>query len=184
MKLNQQQLLTELIVITNKVLEKAVMLSNLKLDELNWKPNHSKWSALECLEHLNRYGAFYIPEITRRMDISKADPQTLFASGLLGNYFANSMKPKKNLNKMKTFKHMNPIGSTLDQSTIVEFIGQQRQMLKLLEKAKNKNLTKIKTGITISSILKLRLGDTFRVVIYHNQRHIEQAFSVLENRND
>ena len=34
---------------------------------------------------------------------------------------------------------------------------------------------KTKTAISISKLIKLRLGDTFRVLIYHNERHIKQA---------
>jgi hypothetical protein len=45
----------------------------------------------------------------------------------------------------------------------------------LLDKAKNVSLGKTKTGISISKLIKLKLGDTFRFVIYHNIRHIEQA---------
>jgi hypothetical protein len=55
-------------------------------------------------------------------------------------------------------------------------------MLKLLETASTKNLTKIKTAITLP-LLKFRLGDTFRFVIYHNERHIVQAQKVLKSLN-
>ena len=84
------------------------------------------------------------------------------------------------LNKMKTFKEMNPIHSQLDLSVIDEFIDQQQQMLRLLERGKTTDLTRTKVSISISKWIKLRLGDTFRFVIYHNMRHIQQAKRVLE----
>ncbi len=56
-------------------------------------------------------------------------------------------------------------------------------LLDVLDMSKKVNLTKTKTGISISKWLKLRLGDTFRVVIYHNQRHILQAKKVLKEVN-
>jgi hypothetical protein len=52
-------------------------------------------------------------------------------------------------------------------------------MLSLLEQAKSVNLQKIKASITLSKFIKLRLGDVFRVVIYHNERHLEQAFKAV-----
>lgn len=76
---------------------------------------------------------------------------------------------------MNTFKEMNPFEKNLDQSVIDKFIKQQKELLDLLKLAESKNLTKIKTRISISKWIKLRLGDTFRVVIYHNFRHIKQA---------
>ena len=102
-------------------------------------------------------------------------PKENFKSGFLGNYFAKSMLPKEKLNKMKTFKDKNPIGSKLDKSTIDNFILQQEQILNLLEKAREVDLNKTKTAISISKWIKLKMGDTFRVVIYHNERHLVQA---------
>lgn len=89
------------------------------------------------------------------------------------------MLPKDSLNKMKTFKSMNPIHSNLDKKVLNEFIIQQKQMINLLNEAENVDLNKIKTSISISSLIKLRLGDTFRFVIYNNLRHIEQAKKIL-----
>ena len=56
---------------------------------------------------------------------------------------------------------------------------QQRQILALLDQAKGVNLDQIKTGISLTKWIKIKLGDTFRVLIYHNQRHIKQAERVI-----
>lgn len=182
MKVLQKELIEDLIHRTKTALNQAEQYKLLGAEELNWKANPESWSVLECMEHLNRYGDFYLPEIEQR--IGKAKPgqsDSMFKSGLLGNYFAKSMLPKEQLNKMKTFKSMNPAGSKLDKKVLNKFTTQQRQMLDLLNRARSVNLTKTKTSISISSFIKLRLGDTFRVVIYHNQRHIVQADKVLES---
>lgn len=70
---------------------------------------------------------------------------------------------------------MNPIKSNLDKSVLSEFISQQKQMSNLLNDAENIDLNKVKTSISISNFIKLKLGDTFRFVILHNLRHVEQA---------
>jgi hypothetical protein len=81
---------------------------------------------------------------------------------------------------MNTFKSKNPIQSNLDkEKVILDFINQQKKFLDLLSIASEKNLTKIKTSLTLP-LLKFRLGDTFRFVIYHNERHIVQAKNVLK----
>ena len=144
-------------------------------EELNYRSTENCWSALECIEHLNLYGHFYLPEINRVLKKSDSKTEPVFKSGLLGNYFANSMKPKATLNKMKTFKEMNPIGSDLDKSSIDEFIRQQRSTIDLLSEARQKSLNRIKTSISISRMLKLKLGDTFRFLIFHIERHLDQA---------
>lgn len=147
--------------------------------ELNQRPASRSWSALECFEHLNRYGDFYLPEIERVIESSGRPPEEVFKSGLLGDYFAKMMLPREKLNKMKTFKDKDPFGSKLDKTTIEKFIRQQEQLLDLLSRASKVSLTRTKTAISISKLLKLRLGDTFRVVIYHNQRHLVQAQKAL-----
>ncbi|WP_317167725.1 DinB family protein [Chryseobacterium sp. Tr-659] len=151
--------------------------------ELNFRTSTDSWSALECIEHLNRYGDFYLPEINRRISSAKNTSQSDFKPGILGNYFAESILPKEKLNKMKSPKIMNPIHSKLDKNVVDKFVRQQEKMLELLEDAQHVNLEKTKTAISISKLIKLKLGDTFRFVIYHNARHLEQAKRVLNHKS-
>jgi hypothetical protein len=175
MTMNQSTLINDLVIRTKENILKATSLLKLPYETLNTKANKDAWSALECIEHLNLYNDFYLPELSRA--IYNATPESIenFKSGWLGNYFANSMLPKDRLNKMKTFKDKNPNGSKLSIDVIQTFISAQTSLLQLLDRCQNINLTKIKTGISISKWIKLRLGDTLRVVIYHNERHLLQA---------
>ncbi len=173
--MNKFDLIKELTFLTKGHMSTAEQFLSLTKEELNKKHIAESWSILECLAHLNLYGDFYVPEITQRINNSKHADDPTFKSGVLGNYFSNSMKPKDKLNSMKTFKSMDPINSDLDKSCIENFLVQQDELLKLLEKCHSVNLIKTKTSISISKWIKLRLGDTLKVVIYHNWRHIEQA---------
>lgn len=76
---------------------------------------------------------------------------------------------------MKSPKNMNPLGSKLDSFILDTFLKQLHQTLILLEKSKAVSLNKTKISISISKHLKLKLGDTFRFFIYHNERHLQQA---------
>ncbi|MNY06764.1 DinB superfamily protein [compost metagenome] len=77
---------------------------------------------------------------------------------------------------MKTFQNMNPLNSQLDKRVIDEFVDQQNELLRLLETSRKVSLNKTRTSISISKWIRLKLGDTLRFVIYHNQRHMAQAF--------
>ena len=175
MEIATEKLLQSLLEITRENLNSAEKLKEQKLSLLNWKLNNESWSALECIEHLNRYGEFYIPEITNKIKTSNYERSEVFKSNWLGKYFSKSVSYNENLKKMKTFKSMNPLNSELDIYTIEKFKIQQHQIIELLNKSKKVNLDKTKTAISISKLIKLRLGDTFRVLIYHNERHIKQA---------
>ncbi|WP_106792199.1 DinB family protein [Aquimarina sp. Aq78] len=175
MKITSKDLLLDLVERTRKNINEAEKYNQLSIEKLNWKNTPESWSILECLEHLNLYGDYYLPEIEDRMLRSKRKNASVFKSGLLGNYFAKMMLPREKLNTMKTFKDKNPINNDLDEKCIDRFIAQQHKTLELLDIARNKDLSKIKTSISISKWIKLKLGDTFRVLIYHNQRHIVQC---------
>lgn len=181
MKIASSELITELENKTNHVLAESRQFIDLSDSQLNYRPEPESWSALECFEHLNLYGRFYLKELKDRISENHRPSEKTFTSGWLGNYFAKMMLPKDKLKPMKTFANMNPINSSLDKNVLEEFIQQQEEMLRLLQIARNKNLTKITCGITISKWIKLRLGDTFRFVIYHNERHLIQAQRVLLN---
>lgn len=178
--MDANQLITDLIVLTKAHMNEVQSLKDLSDGQLNRKPDEKSWSILECIKHLNRYGDFYIPEIDRRIAHSKFSRSSVFKSGILGNYFAKSMLPREKLNKMNTFPSMNPNNSVLDRGTFDKFVRQQEQMLELLARARDVDLTRTKTAISISKWIKLRLGDTLRVVIYHNQRHIVQAKKLIQ----
>ncbi len=146
-------------------------------EQLNFKKSVESWSILECLEHLNLYGDFYLKEIEKQiLAAPKNEKAKSFKSGWLGNYFANSMLPKNGkVNKMKTFKKMDPANSNLPLTTIDRFLKQQEHLQTLLKLAETVDLTKTTTGITLTSLLRFRLGDTFRFFINHIERHVLQA---------
>lgn len=174
------ELLEELTQRTKRHREKVVQWKKLPLEELKKRPSTDAWNALECLEHLNLYGEYYLPEIEKQMNSAGNNQAVNFNSGRLGNYFAKSMLPKEKSIKVKTFKDKNPLHKELDKEVLDEFIEQQDSLLSLLTIAENKNLNKIKTGISITKWIKLKLGDTFRIVIYHNERHVQQAQMAID----
>lgn len=180
MKINSTALLKDLLERTKQNLSAVEDFRSHTFEDLNFRTQPGSWSVLECIEHLNFYGYFYLPEMEKQITASPYPAVETFKSGLLGNYFAVSMLPKEKLNKMKTLKSQDPIGKTLGREVLDVFVDQQLHLLNIIEKAKQVDLSKTKTGISITKYLRLRLGDTMRVVIYHNQRHIKQAQNVLK----
>jgi hypothetical protein len=136
---------------------------------------------LECLEHLNLYGDFYLPQIENHISGASHKSEIEFKSGILGSYFANSMLPKGKLNKMKTFKDKNPLHADLDKTVIDRFLNQQFKLLDLLNEARKVSLNKVKIPISIATFVKLKLGDTFQFFINHMLRHLNQIEDIKHN---
>jgi hypothetical protein len=160
MELTAEKLLHHLLETTHENLNAAEHLKTQPPSILNWKQNPKSWSILECVEHLNRYGDFYIPELTTKISNATHKPSEVFESNWIGTYFSKSVSYSENLNKMSTFKSMNPLNSKLTIETLHKFTHQQHQIIALLNNAKSVNLDKTKTAISISKLIKLRLGDT------------------------
>lgn len=177
------KLLQSLTKQTQQIIHQVEQLKTYELNELTWKENPTSWSILVCLEHLNLYGNFYLPQIESKIKNSKTQYEDEFKPGFLGNYFANSMIPKEKLNKMKTFKDKNPINAKLERDVIDKFLHQQAKLLELLKQAEKVSLNKVKIETSISSVIKLKLGDTFRFFINHNIRHMKQIERILTSYN-
>ena len=176
---NSTEVLERLIIYTTEHIAYGKQLLEVSDEELQFKRTQNSWSVLECLEHLNRYASFYNGEINKKMLPSTLSFAETFKSTFLGNKFANDMLPKEGMKTMNTFKSKNPNASKLDkEQVLLTFIKLQEELLDYLHIAKSKNLEKIKTYTTLP-ILKFKLGDTFRFVIHHNERHIVQAKRVL-----
>lgn len=178
---NSNEVISNLIKMTASHITYAKQLLEMTDKQVQHKQAPKSWSVLECLEHLNRYASFYNPEINKRMKASTIPFSETFKSTYLGNKFANDMLPKEGMKTMNTFRSKNPNTSKLNkEQVILSFIQLQEELLEYLELAKAKNLDKIKTYTTLP-IIKFKLGDTFRFVIHHNERHIAQAKRVLSS---
>ncbi|MES2628130.1 MAG: DinB family protein [Bacteroidota bacterium] len=177
MNIERTQLIADLKKQVQSATDNVLGFRELDHSQLNFKKSADSWSILECLEHLNRYGDFYLPEIEKQLINAPKSPEaTVFSSGVLGNYFANMMLPKDGkISKMKTFKKMDPANSNLSVTVLEKFVKQQERLQALLNLAADADLTRIKTGITLTSLLRFRLGDTFRFFVNHIERHVRQA---------
>lgn len=182
MQTTNTQLIDELLLIIETTTASAKQFKEFTPAQLNYKKSPETWSILECIEHLNLYGDFYLPEIQKQvLKAEKVSTSSTVKSGWLGNYFANLMKVKNGeVKKMQSPKDKNPINSQLSVTTIDRFLKQQHLLASLLTQSKTINLTKTKTAISLSNLIKLRIGDTFRFLVYHIDRHIQQAERVLK----
>lgn len=138
------------------------------------------WSIAQCLEHLNRYGNYYLPVIQKGLE-QEFPADDKFKSTWLGNYFIKMMDPDSGAKKIKTFKEYSPTPTLNAYAVVAEFIHQQETLLKYLRAARNKDLNKIKIAISLTKWIKLKLGDTFQFLIAHNERHMRQAKRNLTN---
>jgi len=132
------------------------------------------WSIAQCLDHLNGYGHLYYPLIEKGLE-SNQDKGDEYKATWLGNYFTKMLDPDTGKRKMKTFKKHVPARDLDAHNVVAEFIRQEEYFLQLIRKARGRNLNKISIPTSIASFIRMNLGDTFRFLVAHNERHIRQA---------
>jgi hypothetical protein len=180
-KYNSQALLEEL---QSDIRQLVLIAKKLKSEDpavLLEQPAPGKWNVVQVLEHLNSYGRYYLPAIEKSLQKNKPATE-LFKPGFIGDYFTKMLSPSEKGTvryKMKAPKDHSPSPHLDHQPVIQTFLSQQQSLLELLEKAKTKNIGRIRTPISISRFIKLKLGDTFRFLIAHEQRHFIQISNTL-----
>lgn len=193
-----------------KMLAEVKQLQTLSNETLNRQPQPGKWSTVQVLEHLNIYNRHYLPlmEATiKKADTPQAPggmhklmvalkmakkgemkpmmtrhSNRSFNTGVMGNYFTNMMLPKdgKVAKKMPTPQSHNPSRIHDSQKVIAEFITGQERMIECMKMAETADLQKLKVSTTLSSWMKLRMGDMFRFLIAHQQRHFIQIHTGMK----
>lgn len=184
MEVNSEEFLDELKMEAEKIILKVIKIKHLSFEQLNFSDENS-WNILECIEHMNLYHDYYIPEIRNAIQHSKFDRTFMFKKGWFGNYSAKVMLPKKEgevNTPMSTFKDMNPKGKNLEITVIDKFLSQMEQLKQLIEEARKVNLRRTKVKLTIR-ILRFSLGDTLHFILNHNRRHLIQIQKLIQNQS-
>jgi len=183
-KFKSEDLIKELKEDVQRLQAAADHLKNTEKSKLVFVENEGKWSVVQCLEHLNEFGRFYLPAIEKAITVKTGEKNAWFNSGFLGDYFTKSMKPKNVFdikNKMKTMKRFTFPNSLNVDTVMKEYIDQKIRLQHLLDTANDRDLNSIRIPITLTKMIKLKLGDIFRFLIAHEQRHMIQARNTLKS---
>jgi uncharacterized damage-inducible protein DinB len=181
-KFKAEELLNDLRTDVERIKEAAAFFKDVEKTKLIYQPKEGKWSIVQVLEHLNAYGRYYIPAMEKAITEKKTGKQAWFTPGFWGNFFTNSMKPKNVYeikNKMKAAKAFSFPNSLNVDTVLAEFNQQQDSLIRLLDMAQHVDLNEIRLPVTISKVIRLKLGDVFRFLIAHEQRHMIQARNTL-----
>lgn len=176
--ISAKHLLSALEQDVQKTIQQAAHFDALPDHLLHYRPQPAAWSIAQVLAHLNSYNRYYLTHIARAMQQSTYPAATAFRSGFFGNYFTNMMQAPPagatNFKKYKAPKDHTPPQQQNSCEVLTEFREGQERLVTLLRLAASHHLSKVKVPVSISKMIKLRLGDTFRFLIAHQLRHFAQ----------
>lgn len=173
--------------LTNQVLALRVLahqrLRPLSSEQLNRRPAYDKWSAAQCLEHLNIVGGYYLPSVKARLRLAQAKGSTAGAqvrSGWLGRYFTATAQRKNGLgdNLLRLPKQFAPTGTRLTGTVVEAFNRQLDELLRLLLLARQVDAGTVRVPNPLYPWLRLRLTDVLEVLVAHIQRYVKLAEQV------
>jgi hypothetical protein len=148
------------------------------------RPSPDKWSAIECLHHVNLSNRSYLEQFEKALKSERYRPaRTDYKPGLFGAMFTRMMRPNEKDRirwKMKTMSAMTPQKKDLDVKTILEkFKTQHEQLLDIIQRARDINISKPRIVTALGSMPKFKFGDALSFIIAHSERHMVQALNVL-----
>lgn len=169
-----------------RILATTAGLKQLSAKILETPPHPGAWSVAQVLEHLNWYAAYYNAALEFKLHLHQTQPKPQFKPGWLGNYFTNMMLPTANnsvKNKMKTPKNARPSQQPDATKMIATFTAHQHQFFQILQVVRTANLETIRIPVSISKMIRLKLGDTCRFIVAHEIRHFVQIENILQQVN-
>lgn len=154
--------------------------------QMNRRPSQKRWSALECMEHINMTLRYYNTQIEKSIRQSQAKGQGAnedYRPGFVGERFARWLAPRDGVvkGKIRTFPSFNPQkeASTKGMQVLEDFRQCMDELDALAEAAGKIDLEKTRVRSAMGNILRFKLGDTFPIVLAHNERHLLQARKAL-----
>jgi hypothetical protein len=155
----------------------------LSASQLAWSPPEGGWSVGQCLEHLIVVADRYEARLIRGLDEAHARLDAPYLGGhkptWLGRLFIDAVKPA-NTRRFKAPKiFLPPPRPRPDVAR--EFCRRQARLGELLERAKGIDLSATRIRSPITPLIRFNLGDALEILIYHAQRHLNQATRVTDH---
>lgn len=180
--MTNQELLDELLLLTNQHITQLQVIKELTKEQLNYSPSSEQWNMLQCMEHLNHYFNFYLPQFITATKLNSNTSTPLFKSGFIGGYFASMLLYKENQKQISSPKITNPIGKEITIDVMSTFENNLIELKETLARMPLSVLNNKTITTMFSNWYKLKVGDGLRIVIYHNDRHFHQMNKLMPSQ--
>jgi hypothetical protein len=146
------------------------------LSDAAWRarPAAGKWSAIECIEHLNITDRWYVDHfngITERLQPEKSAERMSF----MGWIVWRSQRSKSKYSNSKTAASFVPPSDLNVETVLAEFQGLQDQLFTIIRRISHLPLSKAVMTSPFNEKVKYNLYSAVRVLTVHQLRHLEQA---------
>ena len=160
----------------------ARLCASLTTSQFNWRPDAGRWSAAECLVHLNISAKLFGEAIQTAADQGRAVGLVgsgPFRYGLLSRWLLRAVKPGNN-KRYKTPRKFAPQPTTYEVKPVLdEFRMAGDRWDECLRRANGLDLARVKVPSPAIPLLRFQLGALFAMQTAHERRHLLQAEQVI-----
>ena len=162
---------------SRRIEERCVGLS---ADQLSFRPDEKSWSVGQCLYHIWLTNDKYLSKLssTIRASTKKEPDDQDYESNWMGRRFIGMIGPTSG-EHTPVPKQLQPLPERVPEDIVQRSIDQMAGFDEFLIESEGIDLMKTKMTSPISSMLKLQLGDVFKSMQLHNERHLNQIDKIL-----
>jgi hypothetical protein len=156
-----------------------------KLSDAEWskRPGPNRWSAAECVEHLNLTSKAYVPLLRDAIAHAKkigGAPRKHFRRDPLGWFLSSMIGPRRRFGKfrmmgMPTTPTFVPRAGRSRSDILSEFVRLQAELAALIRSGDQLPLDKVKIVSPFGGKMKYSAYSAFVIVARHQHRHLQQA---------
>jgi hypothetical protein len=155
---------------------------NLDARQVNWRPDATKWSVAQCLEHLMAANRLMMTAGQRALDESQ--PHTFWQRvpglpGMFGRMLIRSQAPQAT-RKYKASPLAQPAASDIAGDVATRFVTQNHEIVAWLGGLDEPRLARMVMVSPFAAFIVYSVLDGVRLVLAHDHRHIEQARRVTQ----
>ena len=147
------------------------------------RPGPKRWSAADCVEHLNLTTAAYLPllrDAVARAGERRGEPSTHYRRDPLGWFLALMIGPLHHLGKarvgrLKTTPPFVPKGGKSRESLLSDFVRLQSEFVTLVRRADGLPIDRVKIVSPFGGKMRYNAYSAIVIVARHEHRHLQQA---------
>lgn len=146
---------------------------------LRWRPSESRWSIVECLEHLNS-GWLILPKLDRRIAEARAGGvlgREPFREPWLGRLYVRAVEPPVRF-RVPAPRRFRPRADPSPVEVVPRILAFQDEVIARIRASEGLDLGAIRMRSPISRRFRMTLGQWFAFLAAHERRHIWQAENV------
>lgn len=158
------------------------LVGGLGQEAFNWQPGTGRWSAGQCLEHLNITHRSMLPRMQEAAARTRAGGRRATGAtrhGFFMRWLINDMEPPPK-RRYRTGTGFVPPSNLSREKVLAEFMTLHDGLLQLLEQVNGYDLGAAKVQSPFAKWLRYKLGSAIALQMAHDRRHLWQAREAVE----